>query len=171
MKKYFYINPTFTDSTWALLAVTRFFLALVVMVSIGHLTKFVNEDAFLNTLGCFGGKTAVMVFLMISGISVGYSFHANDKGFIKRRFLRIYPLYFIVVLGTILLQYHLGSPYHVNNENFIAAGNATSIANLLLLQGVIAIDLTFNNPVWSLSVEFFLYLILPLFFSIRLRYL
>jgi peptidoglycan/LPS O-acetylase OafA/YrhL len=39
---------------------------------------------------------------MISGISVGHSFNKNKAGFLKRRFLRIYPLYFAeAILGTV----------------------------------------------------------------------
>ncbi|MEZ7498695.1 acyltransferase [Flavobacterium sp. Arc3] len=171
MKNIFYKVPTFTESTWALLAITRFCLALVVMVSIGHLSNFAHEGDIFNNLSNFGGKTAVMVFLMVSGISVGYSFDKNKIGFFKRRFLRIYPLYFMAVLGTVFLQYYLGSPYPVNNMHFVAAGNATSIANFLLLQGIFSLNIMYNVPVWSLSVEVFLYLLLPLFFAIRLRYL
>jgi peptidoglycan/LPS O-acetylase OafA/YrhL len=119
----------------------------------------------------FGGKTAVMVFLMISGISVGRSFNKNKAGFLKRRFLRIYPLYFAAILGTVFLQFYLGSPYFVNNSTYVAAGNLTSCANLLLLQGIAALNIMYNVPVWSIGVEFFLYLMLPLLFKLRLRYI
>jgi peptidoglycan/LPS O-acetylase OafA/YrhL len=140
------------------------------MVSLGHLNNFSSVEIPLNYISMFGGKTAVMVFLMISGISVGYSFEKNDKGFLKRRFFRIYPLYFVAVLGTIILQYYLGSPYHVNNMDFAAAGDITNFSNFLLLQGIAVINISYNSPVWSLSVEAFLYLILPLISKIRLCY-
>ncbi|TDD94673.1 acyltransferase family protein [Flavobacterium cellulosilyticum] len=172
MNKIFYSKPSFTDSTWALLAITRFLLALVVMISIGHLSDFTSEGSIFNYLKDFGGKTAVMVFLMVSGISVGYSYSENKNGFFKRRFLRIYPLYFMAILGTVILQFYVGSPYHVNNSMvFVAAGNATSIANFLLLQGVVALNIMYNSPVWSLSVEVFLYMMLPIFFILRTRFL
>jgi peptidoglycan/LPS O-acetylase OafA/YrhL len=171
MKRLFYSTPTFTDSTWAFLAITRFFLAFIVMVSIGHLNNFAVLDGALNYISLFGGKTAVMVFLMISGISVGSSFARNQTGFLKRRFLRIYPLYFVAIFGTVILQFYLGSPYLVQNTNFAVSGYLTSIANFLLLQGIVAIDISYNSPVWSLSVEVFLYLMLPLIFNLRLRWI
>jgi peptidoglycan/LPS O-acetylase OafA/YrhL len=171
IKKYFYSQPTFTSSTWALLAITRFFLALMVMVSLGHLNNFVKVDGLLRDLGDFGGKTAVIAFLMISGISIGYSFNKNKKGFLKRRFLRIYPLYFAAIFGTVILQFYLGSPYMVKDTNFAVSGYLTSIANFLLLQGIVAIDISYNGPVWSISVEAFLYLMLPLIFNLRLRWI
>lgn len=119
MNKYINSSPTFTSSTWALLAITRFFLALIVMLAVGHLNNFAVMKMPLNYISIFGGSTAVVVFLMISGISVGYSLKKQKNNFLKRRFLRIYPLYFMAILGTVFLQYYLGSPYHVNNMNLM----------------------------------------------------
>jgi peptidoglycan/LPS O-acetylase OafA/YrhL len=170
MKKYFYSELTFTSSTWALLAISRFFLAFIVMAAYGHLDKFTDLNIFFNTIREFGGKAAVMVFLMISGISVGYSMMKSKEGFFKRRFLRIYPLYFIAVLLAVVLQYYLGSPYLVRDTTFVAAGNLTSISNFLLLQGIASLPITYNNPLWSISVEVFLYLILPLLYRLRFHY-
>lgn len=170
MIKYFHKNPTFTSSTWAILALTRFLLAFIVMVGNGHLDKFTDVGGFFSVIREFGGKTAVMVFLMISGISVGYSFMKSKTGFLKRRFLRIYPLYFTAVLGTVLLQYYLGSPYLVKVTNYQAAGYLTSISNFLLLQGIASLTILYNSPLWSISVEVFLYLMLPLLHVLRLRY-
>jgi hypothetical protein len=81
INKYFYKNPTFTESTWALLAFTRFCLSLEVMLSKGHLSNFADYGDTLNLLSNFGGKTAVFVFLIISGISVGHSFSKNKAFF------------------------------------------------------------------------------------------
>lgn len=170
MKKYFHSELTFTSSTWALLAITRFFLAFIVMISYGHIDKFTALSDFLFIAREFGGKAAVIVFLMISGISVSYSIIKSKEGFFKRRFLRIYPLYFIAVLVTVFLQNYLGSPYFAKDANFVAAGYLTSISNLLLLQGIVSLPITYNNPLWSISIEFFLYIILPLIYTLRLRY-
>lgn len=170
MKKYFYSEPNFTSSTWALLALTRFVLAFMVMVAYGHLDNFSDLNIFLIYVREFGGKAAVMVFLMISGISVGYSINKSREGFFKRRFLRIYPLYFSAVVLAVSLQIYLGSPYLVKDTTFVAAGNLTSISNLLLLQGIVSLPITYNNPLWSISVEFFLYLILPIIYTFRLGY-
>ena len=118
-----------------------------------------------------GGKAAVMVFLLISGISIGYSYANNKRGFLKRRFLRIYPLYFIAVVLGVFLQYYIASPYYLPNSTMIAAGSLTSIANILLLQGIASITITYNAPLWSLGVEAFLYLMVPLLVHLRLRYI
>lgn len=173
MKNLFYSKPTFTESTWALLAVTRFCLAFIVMIYIGHLSHFVHFSEYpllFQKITNLGGRAAVVGFLFISGISIGYSYYHKKEGFLKRRFLRIYPLYFFAVLFAVFLQYFIGSPYQLPGVTMVAAGNLTSLANFLLLQGIISIDITYNGPLWSINVEFFLYLIVPLLFRLRLRY-
>jgi peptidoglycan/LPS O-acetylase OafA/YrhL len=171
MNKCFYKNPTFTDSTWALLAITRFCLAFIVMY--GHLYFHVLGLKLMTFQFIFdlGGKAAVMAFLLISGLSIGYSYDKNNVGFIKRRFLRIYPLYFTAVLLGVFLQYYLKSPYELPNSTMVAAGNLTSVANFLLLQGITAITITYNGPLWSIGVEVFLYLMVPLLMLLRMRYI
>jgi peptidoglycan/LPS O-acetylase OafA/YrhL len=171
MYKNFHSTPTFTDSTWALLAITRFFLAFIVLY--GHLYVHVLglKVVPLQFVFNLGGKAAVMAFLLISGISIGYSYANNRKGFLQRRFLRIYPLYFIAVLFAAFLQYYLVSPYVLPATTMVSAGTLTSIANFLLLQGVAAITITYNGPLWSIGVEVFLYLMVPLLMYLRLRYI
>jgi peptidoglycan/LPS O-acetylase OafA/YrhL len=102
-----------------------------------------------------GGKAAVLGFLLISGISIGHSYYNSQSGFLKRRFLRVYPLYFFAVLFGVFTQYFLGSPYQLPNINMVAAGIGTSIGNFVLLQGIAVNTITNNGPLWSLGVEFF----------------
>ncbi|AWG22198.1 hypothetical protein FFWV33_12075 [Flavobacterium faecale] len=171
MKKYFYATPTFSESTWAILAVTRFLLAFIVMYSHFYAYVFgfnVGTNQFIIDLDA---KAAVMAFLLISGISIGYSYDKNKKGFFRRRLIRIYPLYFIAVLFGVVLQYYLNSPFELPNTTMVPAGYLTSIANFLLLQGIIAITIPFNGPLWSIGVEFLLYLMVPFLSHLRLRYL
>lgn len=173
MNKIFYNKATFTESTWALLAITRFCLAFIVMIYIGHLSHFVHFSEYpllFQKITNLGGRAAVLGFLFISGISIGHSYYQKKEGFLKRRFLRIYPLYFFAVLLAVFLQYFIGSPYQLPGVTMVAAGNLTSLANFLLLQGIISIDITYNGPLWSINVEFFLYLMVPLLFRFRLRY-
>lgn len=173
MNKLFNNKPIFTDSAWALLALTRFCLAFIVMLYIGHLSHFVHFAEYpmlFEKITNLGGRAAVVGFLFISGISIGYSYFQKKEGFLKRRFLRIYPLYFFAVLFAVFLQYFIGSPYQLPGVTMVAVGDLTSLANFLLLQGILSIDITYNSPLWSISVEFFLYLMVPLLFKLRLRY-
>jgi peptidoglycan/LPS O-acetylase OafA/YrhL len=161
-----------TESTWAIFAITRFLLAFVVLIHhIEIYFDFIKGNSKLEFIASFGGKASVLGFLLISGISIGHSFYINKDGFLIRRFLRIYPLYFFAVLFTVFLQYGLGSPYQLPNSNLVSAGIFTSIGNLLLLQGIAVIPIIYNYPLWSLGVECFLYLMVPLLFRLRLRYI
>ncbi|MCW2118490.1 acyltransferase family protein [Flavobacterium sp. 7A] len=164
-------KPTFSESTWAILAITRFVLAFIVMY--GHLYDQIFGHKLMPCKFIYdlGGKTAVVGFLLISGISIGFSYAQKKQEFIKRRFLRIYPLYFAAVLFTIFVQYYLGSPYSLPNSNMASAGILTSISNVLLLQGIASITITYNGPLWSIGVEAFLYLMVPLLMPLRLRYI
>jgi peptidoglycan/LPS O-acetylase OafA/YrhL len=171
MKKLFYNKPTFTESTWSILALTRFCLAFIVIY--GHLYAYLLGYKLIPFKFIFDldPKAAVMAFLLISGISIGYSYDKNKQGFIKRRFLRIYPLYFFAVLFGVFLQYYLGSSFELPNSTMVAAGNFTSIANFLLLQGIASISITYNGPLWSIGVEVFLYFMVPLLMVLRMRYI
>jgi peptidoglycan/LPS O-acetylase OafA/YrhL len=173
INNFFYKKATFTDSSWAILAFTRFLLAFLVMISLGHLTHLVVFSQYpllLQKLTELAGKCAVIGFLFISGISIGYSYFNKEEGFLKRRFLRIYPLYFFAALFGIFLQYYFGTHHQFPGVGMKASGQLTSLANLLLLQGIAAITISYNGPLWSISVEFFFYLMVPLLFRIQLRY-
>jgi len=154
-----------SSSGWALLALTRFCLASV--VALGHLSWFVPHlGQPLNAIGSLSGKLAVVCFFMISGYSVGYSLLSKTEGYFQRRFLRIYPLYSVAVLFALLLVHLLGPTVSYPGVAFSAPGLKTHMANLLFLQNFIAITVVYNSPLWTLSVEVCLYILLP--FLIRL---
>lgn len=158
-------QPNYNESTWSVLAFLRFILASIVLV--GHLHVFTSLQPCLRDFSSLGGKSAVACFLLISGISIGYSYKTSQNGYFKRRFLRIYPLYFFAVLSAVLLQYYLGSPYKLPGEEMVAAGLSTSIINFFFLQGFASITITYNGPLWSLGVEIFFYAIVPLLFKLK----
>ncbi|WP_026463752.1 acyltransferase family protein [Adhaeribacter aquaticus] len=150
-----------TISSWAVFAFLRFLLAFIVMAS--HMPTFGPIPAILQNFEMLGGKAAVFGFLLISGLSIGHSYSISKSGYFQRRFIRIYPLYFIAVLFTIGLQYYLKSPYTLPGLDLVAAGLITNFANFFFLQGFLVIPITYNGPLWSLSIEIFFYLLIPLF--------
>lgn len=155
----------FPYSSWPLLALMRFFLSIVVLVS--HLHLFTDLPPVFKIVESIGGKAAVLGFLLISGISIAVSYEKSGTGFFKRRFLRIYPLYLPAVLFTVFIQYLVGSPFNTGDDTFAAAGDLTSLGNILFLQGFAVIPMAYNQPLWSISVEVFFYLLVPLFFKLR----
>jgi peptidoglycan/LPS O-acetylase OafA/YrhL len=151
----------FTESSWAILAGMRFFLSVIVFV--GHLNQlFAYVPPTLKVFLPLGGRAAVLGFLLISGISIGHSYIERPAAYFQRRFLRIYPLYFFAVCLTILLIATMGSPYPLPGITMVATHWKTNLANFFFLQGFASITISYNGPLWTLSMEVFYYLLAPL---------
>jgi peptidoglycan/LPS O-acetylase OafA/YrhL len=161
------MEQKYTESTWAVFAGMRFILAAIVLI--GHLHVFVNDTAGLRIISDFGARAAVLGFLLISGVSIGYSYKQNPDGYFRRRFLRIYPLYFFAVLLACVITVLVGSPYQLPGQTLAASGWKTALANFFFLQGILSITITYNGPLWTLGVEVFLYLFAPLLSKSRLE--
>lgn len=139
----------------------RFFAALLVaayhfhggpalMASLNPLTVFVKE-----------GETGVTLFMVLSGFiltTIAYGKNIDYKGFIFNRFIRIYPLYLVMV--------------------FIAAYASNRTVDFLQLIQLIS---PFGNVgnfmgsikfphLWTIAVEFQFYLIFPFIVSFLSRY-
>ena len=70
-----------------------------------------------------GGQIAVQLFYMFSGFLISFILIENKsylsvKNFYFNRFLRLYPIYFITALVTIIF-YLFGSYYLGNQNNFL----------------------------------------------------
>jgi len=139
----------------------RWLLASIVMML--HLEgTFVPPNRVVDFIVSFGGKAAVMGFFLISGYSIAHSYGEKPEGYFRRRFLRIYPLYCVAVLFTQFVVFITPSPaVCLNGYAYVSAGFLTSVANLFLLQKFIAIPLTYDLPLWTLSIEVFYYLLAP----------
>jgi peptidoglycan/LPS O-acetylase OafA/YrhL len=153
------IKPS--ESTWALLAGMRWILAGIVLMV--HLrATFVPTNAVIDFIVSLGGKAAVMGFFLISGYSIAHSYGERSEGYFRRRFLRIYPIYLVAVLFTQLVVYLAPSPaVCLDGYAYNSAGFRTSVANALLLQDFAAIALTYNIPLWTLSIEVLYYVLAP----------
>lgn len=155
-----------SESYWSVLAGIRFCLAAIVFVV--HLPWFTNISSGLDSLLQFGGRAAVLGFLLISGVSIGHSYVKQPDGYFQRRFLRIYPLYFIAVCFSLYLTYAIGSGNFITPEKtWVAAHWKTNFGNLFFLQGFTSIAITYDEPLWTISVEVFFYLLVPLLIRMR----
>ena len=145
-------------------------LAACAVAFIWHYQHFApqNVSPFSQKLGLLYsyGWLGVEVFFILSRFVFCYVY--NDKiqnneisfsRFMKLRFCRLYPLFFItlivVALGQIYRTSSLGSSFiYVNNDVY------HFILNLLFLQsGWFEKGFSFNGPSWSISVEFVCYII------------
>jgi peptidoglycan/LPS O-acetylase OafA/YrhL len=155
------MTTTPRQTHWEVLAALRFFLAWVVLC--GHMTWFRESSIpWASAFDLFSGKAAVIGFLLVSGYSIAASLERGETGFYRRRFLRIYPLYFVALLFTLLVQQLLGGHVELPHKVLDSSGPVTTLGNFLLTQTFLVKPLEFDGPIWSLSIEAFYYLLAPL---------
>jgi peptidoglycan/LPS O-acetylase OafA/YrhL len=123
--------------------------------------------AFSNPFKTFvvHGYLAVDLFFILSGFVMalnysrmfasGWSMAAHRK-FLGRRIARIYPLYFAATIAGFLLAM-LGWVHSLN----VAPPGLALLLNVLMVQ-VWGCVQSFDSPGWSISAEWFAYLIFPL---------
>lgn len=143
----------------------------VLIVVLSHLSNVGYNSIFFDFSGI--GKSGVYLFFVLSSylltkniISKGGGFYTrkNLMNFFKRRFLRIYPLYFLVVVFSIVTTelfseylYGYGLPYKMDLVD--------GLMHLFLIRG--------DYVLWSIPVEVKYYFLLPLvaFLLVRDLYL
>jgi peptidoglycan/LPS O-acetylase OafA/YrhL len=140
----------------------RFFAALYVLLY--HLTVY---GGYLNLR--FGarwwqfGYLGVPFFFALSGFVLSWTAAPNDthRAFWRRRFARVYPLYFACMIPGVILA--LTGHAHVQPGEGVKAGE--TILCVVLLQAWIPVKslITFgpDDPGWSLSAEAFFYAVFP----------
>lgn len=138
----------------------RFIAAIsIVIFHYGREVFPFNIDAITTILdqAYFG----VSFFFILSGFVMIIAYGKRGKkintiDYYKNRFARIYPVYFLGLMLVVI--------YWIVNDLrlvFLPFG-----LNLFLLQSWIPpYPLSFNGPGWSLSVEFFFYLLFPFLFN------
>lgn len=112
----------------------------------------------------------VEFFFILSGFVLTHSYATRDnltfKNFVIGRTFRLFPLHYAVFLVIIALELlklaasHHG--IHFYNAPFEGRNSIKEILpNLLLLQSWLPFSnsLSFNGPSWSLSVEYYVYMI------------
>lgn len=138
----------------------RGFAAIIVVWH--HIIEHQNRlDPHYNPTGILSfnppGHLSVLIFFVLSGYVIGrvhlQPLERKDIGlYIKKRFLRIYPIYIVTILLGLL----------------VAPGSysaLTVISNLTMTQSIIPPVIFENNPAWSLNLEIVFYLLfIPLSF-------
>lgn len=116
------------------------------------------------------GHYAVDVFIVLSGFSLmlsviknNYSIKGGIAVFLKRRAIRILPpYYFSVLLSLLLIAFFIGSKSGDRWDAAIPVGIQELITHLFLIHDFFS-DTIFkiNYALWSISVEFRIYLFFP----------
>lgn len=141
--------------------------ALSVVLFHMNLVGSITELDFFNNSSIF-----VEFFFVLSGfvLAHGYGFkeNLNFKIFMKARFFRLYPLHLFMFLVILAIEFfklfaHKFAGIAFNNEPF-TNGFAINeiIPNLLLIQSWLPFTnaTSFNGTSWSISVEFYMYVLL-----------
>ncbi|WP_428330106.1 acyltransferase family protein [Mucilaginibacter sp.] len=139
------------------LTFTRFLAALFIVVfHYGKLATPFNKSILSNVFS--NANVCVSFFFVLSGFIMVVAYHhlkkLNLKEYYINRFSRIYPVYFIALVLTIVIN---------NGWRFDLTG--TSLHVLLLQSWVPRYTMVYNYPGWSLSVEAFFYLLFPLLYN------
>ena len=148
----------------------RFFFALMVFIS--HMWLLKDESPFLRNLYSdifYEGYIGVSFFFILSGFVLGYSYHHKIlNGEIKfsqfwlARFARIYPLHLLTLLIAIPLSF-MGDEIEWLNR---------LILNIFLIQSFVPSDhiyFYFNSVSWSISDEWFFYMMFPFLVYLMLK--
>lgn len=149
-----------------------------------HLSPFANtviiNNNFFKNCDLF-----VDFFFILSGFVIALNYVNLDSilgvtKFIKKRFLRIYPLHFCMLIVFLMIEIsknYLSNYIHVNNLNNIYNTPSTFFSSLLLLNSTPILNgnaVSWNIPSWSISAEMIAYLVfalmilLPIVFRLKL---
>ena len=123
------------------------------------------------------GYLAVDMFFMLSGFVMAHVYHRafsaaetvaqHYRGFIVARIARLYPLHIFIlalfVATTAASQLMTGLATGTFEGMPLTGPRSLGaiVANIFMLQGLAAGELSWNYPAWSISVEFIAYLAFP----------
>ncbi|PTQ99366.1 peptidoglycan/LPS O-acetylase OafA/YrhL [Mucilaginibacter yixingensis] len=130
----------------------RGFAALVVVFNHIEALHKAFDANFLPTLTIVlapNGHLFVLVFFVLSGYVIGISHQEPMRGpvigsYIKKRLLRIYPIYIIATLFALLITHYSFTGWDI-------------ACNFLMLQTLLAYPIFENGPTWSLHYEMVYY--------------
>ncbi|PTY38538.1 hypothetical protein BGP77_11675, partial [Saccharospirillum sp. MSK14-1] len=111
----------------------------------------------------------VDMFFLLSGFVLTIRYHNrltlqpyDIKNFVLARFARIYPLHFVILVLFLIIEV----VKYQNNGEFLNSPNSFPdlMRNLFLLQGIQFdyLHTSWNHPSWSISIEWFSYLLFPI---------
>ncbi|HRK25431.1 MAG TPA: acyltransferase [Beijerinckiaceae bacterium] len=139
---------------------------LVTIVHIPVLHALQGTQVFMNM------QMFVDFFFVLSGFVMSHAYGRSLdgpvklEGFLIRRFGRIYPLHLAILLGFVALELvKLGvltlAKMQVDGDPFTGPRSyATLASNLFLMQSFNLHGMTtWNGPAWSISVEFYAYMV------------
>lgn len=152
------------------LTIARGIAALLIVTY--HAVGSFGPQEIINAIFQFG-YLAVDIFFVMSGFIISHSskniFNTitlqNYKYFIIRRLARIYPNH-ILALFLYTLLYLIFILFLEDKKAPIKLDPSTIIFHLSLTNNILTNTLDWNIPSWSISAEFFSYLVFPVIFLV-----
>ena len=141
-----------------------------------------NINAWLGyaTAPLMFGYLGVSLFFVLSGYCIHYrgahdlvennNAKLNIKAFLLRRFVRIYPLYVTVLCLTYLIDSIDLTKQIIELDESQDRSLFVFLVNLLFLQGLLGPTFGSNGVLWTLSIEFHLYIAYPFLFYMSQRF-
>lgn len=159
-------NETILKGEIKSLTALRFIAALYVAVFHAH--NFSGVDLWVLNQFLSNGYLAVDFFFILSGFILAYTYAEsyrekkyNHRHFIIKRLARIYPLHlFCLILMCFIYAIANHGGIHLD-QGFTSYNDFWQ--NIFLIHAWAMQDETFNQPSWSISAEFFVYLLFPIF--------
>lgn len=159
------------DSFRGICAVAVVLFHTQILLSFSELSFFRHADLFVE------------FFFVLSGFVMMHAYGKREFGtdvlrrFIISRTFRLYPLHLLMLVVFIGLEFgKLWAEHHGFSFNDAAFTGKTApseiLPNALLLQSWIGDfnSLSFNTPAWSISIEYYLYMLLGLLLLLMPRY-
>ena len=125
------------------------------------------------------GAIGVPIFFVLSGYCIHLNhaiklnenpnYKINEKKYLYRRFLRIYPVLIAALILTFIFD-SISQHYVPNFYKFQSLSLDTFLGNLFAVQGLLTTTFGSNGPLWSLSIEIQLYIFYLLLFSFRKKF-
>ena len=124
----------------------------------------------------------VDLFFVLSGIVISMSYTKSDFGnfslrdFLVRRLARVYPLHIVMLVGLLMFRLaRIGlvavGIIAVSPATFEVNNAYTFFLNIFLLHSLGFVDyLSWNGPSWSISVEFYTYILFGLLLAFAQRW-
>ncbi|MBA68087.1 MAG: hypothetical protein CML30_04370 [Rhizobiales bacterium] len=139
-----------------------------------------GQSTFLDNAFFRHAYVMVDFFFVLSGyvIALNYFDRVRDlrslADFQIKRFWRLYPLHLATLLAFLAIEvakyaFQLKTGITANNPAFSVNDGGAFLANLVLLQGIVMPSPSFNIPSWSISAEFYTYLIFGLVLLVPAR--
>ena len=143
----------------------RGFAALYVVVHHFNLSELQAHDHSYFGYFLAQGQLAVILFFVLSGFVIQYASHASlsngdfrFRPYFVRRFRRIYPT-FLCALGVSYAAHCVAQRDLLQVDTTQLIGNLVNLQDHPRIRGVYILPFFGNGPLWSLSYEWWFYLL------------